>query len=129
MSLIYVSPGRSVGNGGSGDRLLNFWYRLEWELLVSYGLVPVIDTGIAVVVWQRGSVVRRTGSRREVGTVGDEKVVPKVAWVKRGCGCCSWNPGIPKTVAGVTPGSEGCAVVAQLESDCVLSDIILGRRG
>ncbi len=90
-----------------------------------YGLVPVIDTGIAVVIWGRSSVVRRACSCREVGAVGNEKVVPKVVWVKQGWGCCMWNPGIPKTVAGITPGSDGPAVVAQVESDLVLSDISL----
>ncbi len=128
--LISVSPGGVVGGRGSGNGLLDFWYRLEWELLVLYGLVPVIDTGIAVVIWGRGSVVGGACPCGEVYAVGNEKVVKEVTWVKQGCRCCSWNPGIPKTVAGITPGGDRPAVVAQLESDLVIGKFVLiSRRG
>ncbi len=114
-----------MGAGGSSDGLLNDWYRLRCEIPVLYGLVPVIDTGIVGSVRERGSVVRGSGSHGEVGTIGNEKVVPKVAWVEQGCRCCSWNPGIPKTVAGDTPWSDRHAVVAQLELDMVFGDVVL----
>ncbi len=81
--------------------------------------------GIVVAVWGRGSVVREIGSHREVGAIGNEEVVEKVTWVEQGCGCCSWNPGIPKMVAGVTPGSDRPAVVAQLELDLVIGKLVL----
>ncbi len=119
-----LSSGLS-GEGGSSDGLLDGWYRLWCELLVPYGLVPIIDTGIVGIVGGRGSVVGRSSPHRKVGTVWDRKIVPKVTWVKQGCGCCSGFPGISKTVAGDIPGRDRPAAVVQLESDLVLGKVVL----
>ncbi len=120
-----ASPARLMGRArGASDGLLDGWYRLGCELPVLYGLVPTNDTGIVGVIRGRGSVVRGTGSCREVGAIWDEKVVPKVVWVEQGCRCFSWNPGIPKMVAGIIPRSDGSTVVAQLESDLVIGEVI-----
>ncbi len=112
------------GTGGSGDGLFNNWYRLGCELPVLYGLVPIIDIGIGGGVGGRGSVVRGTSSHGEVGTVRNGKIVPEVTRIEQGCGCCNGCPGIPKMVVGDTPRSGGPTVVAQLESDVVLGDIV-----
>ncbi len=47
--------------GQSSDWLGDDWYRLRCELLVLYGLIPLGDAGI-VIIGERGSVVRGTGS-------------------------------------------------------------------
>ncbi len=54
---------------------------------------------------------------REVGAVRNEKVVPKVAWVEQGQGCCMWNPGIPKMVAGITPKSDSDELPGSVHSE------------
>ncbi len=88
VSLVDLLPGGSTGWArGSGNGFFDDWYRLECELMVLYRLVPVAGA-VEVVIGRRGSVIGGISASGEVGTVGDNKVIPEVK-IKCGCGWCS----------------------------------------
>ncbi len=110
--LIYVLPVTgSAGMGGASNGFLDNWYRLGCELLVSYGLVPELN--MSITFWGRGSVIRGTAVRGEVGAIWDGNIVPKLIGIKRGWG---WWSGIPVTPRIVTGGCDGSGVVAHVKS-------------
>ncbi len=112
MLLLDILPVEDMG--GSGNRFLKLWYRLECLLLGLYGLVPELNAPVAS--WGRGSVIWGASVRGEVGTVWNGKIVPELSGIECGCRCCRVIPVSPRIVAVGAEGRDGSGVMAHIES-------------
>ena len=111
---IWATVSGSEGGGGSGDRFLDFWYRLECLLWVLYRLVPELNMPVAG--WGRGSVIGEATVGGEVGAVWNGNIVPEIIGIEHGCRCCRVVPMCPRIVAMGIEGGDGSGVLAHIES-------------